>query len=135
MGKLDGKIALITGGSDGIGFATAQQFIKEGATHVYITGRRQDALNKAVKKLDSKKVTAVQGDASNLADLDKLFNLIKKEKGHLDILFANAGVYDLAPLGSITLTLKIICSTLMLKECYSLFKKHYQYLPMVDQSS
>jgi NAD(P)-dependent dehydrogenase (short-subunit alcohol dehydrogenase family) len=102
MGKLDGKIALITGGSDGIGFATAQQFIKEGATHVYITGRRQDALNKAVKKLDSKKVTAVQGDASNLADLDKLFNLIKKEKGHLDILFANAGVYDEAPLGSIT---------------------------------
>ena len=102
MGKLDGKIALITGGSDGIGFATAQQFIKEGAAHVYITGRRQDALNKAVKKLDSKKVTAVQGDASNLADLDKLFNLIKKEKGHLDILFANAGVYDVAPLGSIT---------------------------------
>jgi NAD(P)-dependent dehydrogenase (short-subunit alcohol dehydrogenase family) len=93
---------LITGGSDGIVFATAQEFTKEGAAHVFITGRRQDALNKAVKKLDSKKVTAVQGDASNMTDLDKLFDVIKKEKGHLDILFANAGVYDEAPLGSIT---------------------------------
>jgi NAD(P)-dependent dehydrogenase (short-subunit alcohol dehydrogenase family) len=102
MGKLDGKIALITGGSDGIGFATAQQFLIEGAAHVFITGRRQDALNEAVKKLGSKKVTAVQGDASNIADLDKLYDVIKKEQGHLDILFANAGIYDVAPLGSIT---------------------------------
>jgi NAD(P)-dependent dehydrogenase (short-subunit alcohol dehydrogenase family) len=102
MGKLDGKIALITGGSDGIGFATAQQFINEGADHVFITGRRQDALNEAVKKLNSKKVTAVQGDTSNLADLDNLYNVIKKEKGRLDILFANAGIYEVAPLDSIT---------------------------------
>jgi NAD(P)-dependent dehydrogenase (short-subunit alcohol dehydrogenase family) len=102
MGKLDGKIALITGGSDGIGFATAQQFLIEGAAHIFITGRRKDALNEAVKKLGSKKVTAVQGDASNIADLDKLYNVIKKEQGHLDILFANAGIYDVAPLGSIT---------------------------------
>jgi NAD(P)-dependent dehydrogenase (short-subunit alcohol dehydrogenase family) len=102
MGKLDGKIALITGGSDGIGFATAQRFLNEGAAHVFITGRRQDALNEAVKKLGSKKVTAVQGDASNLADLDRLYDVIKKEKGHLDILFANAGIFDAAPLGSIS---------------------------------
>jgi NAD(P)-dependent dehydrogenase (short-subunit alcohol dehydrogenase family) len=102
MGKLDGKIALITGGSDGIGFATAQQFLIEGAAHVFITGRRQDALNQAVKQLDNKKVTAVQGDVSNLADLDKLYDVIKKKQGHLDILFANAGIYDVAPLGSIS---------------------------------
>ena len=102
MGKLDGKIALITGGSEGIGFATAQQFLIEGAAHVFITGRRQDALNQAVKKLNSKKVTAVQGDTSNEADLDKLYEVIKNEKGHLDILFANAGIYEVAPLGSIS---------------------------------
>jgi NAD(P)-dependent dehydrogenase (short-subunit alcohol dehydrogenase family) len=102
MGKLDGKIALITGGSDGIGFATAQQFLTEDVAHIFITGRRQDALNEAVKKLGSKKVTAVQGDTSNLADLDKLYDLIKKKQGHLDILFTNAEIYDLAPLGSIS---------------------------------
>jgi NAD(P)-dependent dehydrogenase (short-subunit alcohol dehydrogenase family) len=102
MGKLDGKIALITGGSDGIGFATAQRFLNEGVAHVFITGRRQDALNDAVKKLGNKKVTAVQGDTSKLTDLDKLYDVIKKEKGHLDILFANAGIYEHAPIGSIT---------------------------------
>jgi NAD(P)-dependent dehydrogenase (short-subunit alcohol dehydrogenase family) len=98
MGKLDGKIALITGGSDGIGFATAQQFIIEGAAHVFITGRRQDALDKAVKQLDSNKVTEIQGDASNIADLDKVYDVIKKEQGHLDILFANAGIFEMASL-------------------------------------
>ena len=94
MGKLDGKIALITGGSEGIGFATAKQFLIEGAAHVFITGRRQDALNEAVKKIGNKNVTAIQGDASNMADLDKMYDVIKKEKGHLDILFANAGIYE-----------------------------------------
>lgn len=102
MGKLDGKIALITGGSDGIGFTTAQYFLKEGASHVFITGRRQNALDEAVKKLGSDKVTAVQGDTSKLADLDRLYSIIQKEAGHLDILFANAGIYDLAPLDSST---------------------------------
>ena len=102
MGKLDGKIALVTGGSAGIGFATAERFIAEGAAHVFITGRRQQALDQAVKKLGSKKVTAVQGDTSNLADLDKLYSVIKKEKGHLDILFANAGGGEFAAIGSIT---------------------------------
>lgn len=101
MGKLDGKIALITGGSIGIGFATAQRFIEEGAAHVFITGRRQEMLDEAVKKLGDKNVTAVQGDTSNLADIDNLYNVIK-QRGHLDILFANAGVADFASIGSIT---------------------------------
>src|ERR1700722_9067573 len=102
MGKLDGKVALITGGSEGIGLATAQQFIAEGADHVFITGRRQEVLDEAVKKIGSKNVTAVQGDVSNMADLDKLYSVIQKQKGRLDILFANAGIGSLAPLGSIT---------------------------------
>jgi len=84
MGKLDGKIGLITGGSDGIGFATAQHFLNEGAAHVFIIGRRQDALNEAIKKLGNKKVTAIQSDTSNLNDLDKLFDTIKNKQGHLD---------------------------------------------------
>jgi len=102
MGKLDRKIGLITGGSDGIGLATAQRFIAEGAEHVYITGRRQQALDEAVKKIGSKNVTAVRGDVSNLADLDKLYDLIKKQSGRLDIVFANAGLTEAAPLGTIT---------------------------------
>src|SRR5580704_8802165 len=99
-GKLEGKIALVTGGSTGIGFATAQRFVKEGA-YVYITGRRQPELDEAVKKIGSQ-VTAVRGDASSLADLDGLFARIKREKGRLDIVFANAGGGSFAPLGSIT---------------------------------
>jgi NAD(P)-dependent dehydrogenase (short-subunit alcohol dehydrogenase family) len=102
MGKLDGKITLITGGSEGIGFATAQRFLAEGAAHVFITGRRQEKLNEAVKELNNKKVTAVQADSANLADLDKLYDVIKKQQGHLDVIFANAGGGELSPLGSIT---------------------------------
>ncbi|CAF1362042.1 unnamed protein product [Adineta steineri] len=102
MGKLDNKIALITGGSEGIGLATAQRFIAEGAEHVFITGRRQQALEEAVKKIGKINITAVQGDASNMNDLDKLFDIIKKEKGRLDILFANAGTCLVASLGTIT---------------------------------
>jgi NAD(P)-dependent dehydrogenase (short-subunit alcohol dehydrogenase family) len=99
-GKLEGKIALVTGGNSGIGLATAQRFVKEGA-YVYITGRRQPELDQAVKAIGAH-VTAVRGDASNLADLDKLYAQIKQEKGRLDIVFANAGLGHLAPLGSIT---------------------------------
>jgi NAD(P)-dependent dehydrogenase (short-subunit alcohol dehydrogenase family) len=102
MGKLDGKIALITGGSDGIGLATAQRFIAEGAEHVFITGRRQQALDDAIKTIGSKNVTAVQGDVSNLADLDKLYGVIKEKTSRLDILFANAGIPMAAPIESIT---------------------------------
>jgi NAD(P)-dependent dehydrogenase (short-subunit alcohol dehydrogenase family) len=100
MGKLDGKIALITGGSSGIGLATAKQFVAEGA-YVFITGRRDAELAAAVKEI-GKNVTGIQGDVSKLADLDRLFAHIKKEKGRLDVLFANAGIAKYAPLGKIT---------------------------------
>jgi NAD(P)-dependent dehydrogenase (short-subunit alcohol dehydrogenase family) len=99
-GKLEGKIALVTGGNSGIGLATAQRFVKEGA-YVYITGRRQPELDRAVKTIGAN-VTAVRADASNLADLDQLYAQIKQEKGRLDIVFANAGGGIPAPLGSIT---------------------------------
>jgi NAD(P)-dependent dehydrogenase (short-subunit alcohol dehydrogenase family) len=100
MGKLDGKIALITGGNSGIGLATAKQFVSEGA-YVFITGRRDAELAAAVKQI-GKNVTGIQGDVSNLNDLDRLFAQIKREKGKLDIVFANAGVAKFAPFGTIT---------------------------------
>ena len=99
-GKLEGKVALITGGNSGIGLATAKQFVNEGA-YVFITGRREAELA-AAKKQIGKNVTAIQGDVSNLDDLDRLFAQIKKEKGKIDIVFANAGVAKYAPLGTIT---------------------------------
>lgn len=100
MGKFEGKIALVTGGTSGIGLATAQKFVNEGA-YVYITGRRQNELDKAVNQI-GKNVTGVQGDISKLEDLDKLYDIIKQEKGKLDILFANAGIGNFLPLGEIT---------------------------------
>jgi NAD(P)-dependent dehydrogenase (short-subunit alcohol dehydrogenase family) len=98
--KLEGKIALVTGGSTGIGLATAQRFVTEGA-YVFITGRRQAELDEALRKIGSN-VTGVQGDSGSLSDLDDLFERIKLEKGRLDIIFANAGGGSFAPLGSIT---------------------------------
>jgi NAD(P)-dependent dehydrogenase (short-subunit alcohol dehydrogenase family) len=100
MGKLDGKVALVTGGNSGIGLATAKRFVSEGA-YVFITGRRAEELAAAVKEI-GKNVTGVQGDVSKLADLDRLFAQIKREKGKLDIVFANAGVAKYARLGAIT---------------------------------
>ncbi len=100
-GKLEGKIALVTGGSSGIGLATAQRFVKEGA-YVYITGRRQAELDKALKTIGGNQVKAVRADASSLSDLDRLFAQIKQEKGKLDVVFANAGGGSFAPLGAIT---------------------------------
>jgi NAD(P)-dependent dehydrogenase (short-subunit alcohol dehydrogenase family) len=100
MGKLDGKIALVTGGNGGIGLATAKRFVAEGA-FVFITGRREGELAAAVKEI-GRNVTAVQGDVSNLDDLDRLFGQIKREKGKLDIVFANAGIAKYAPVGTIT---------------------------------
>ena len=91
-GKLERKIALVTGGNSGIGLATAKQFVNEGA-YVFITGRRKPELAAAVKKI-GKNVTSVEGDVSNLDDLDRLFAQIQKEKGKLDIVFANAGVAE-----------------------------------------
>src|SRR5260370_31916556 len=90
MGKLEGKSALITGGNSGIGLATAKEFVNEGA-YVFITGRRKPELAAAVKEIGSK-VTGVQGDVSNLGDLDRLFAQIKREKGKLDVVFASAGI-------------------------------------------
>ena len=103
MKKLEGKVAVITGGSSGIGLATAQRFVDEGA-YVFITGRRQSELDAAVKQIgkNNNNVTGVQGDVSNLADLDRLYATVKEQKGRIDILFANAGVGELAPLGEIT---------------------------------
>src|SRR5262245_37964621 len=100
MGKLEEKIALITGGNSGIGLATAKMFVNEGA-YVFITGRREPELAAAVKEI-GKNATGVQGDASNLGDLDRLFTQIKREKGKLNIVFANAGGAKLAALGAIT---------------------------------
>ena len=100
MGKLDGKIAVITGGNSGLGLATAERFVAEGA-YVFITGRRQDQLDAAVKAI-GRNVTGVQGDVSNLDDLDRLFATVREKKGRIDVLFANAGLGEFAPLGHIT---------------------------------
>ena len=100
MGKLDGKIALVTGGNSGIGLATAKEFVNEGA-YVFITGRRDPELARAVKEI-GRNLTGVQGDVSNLGDLDRLFAQIKQEKGKLDIVFANAGGAKFARIGEIT---------------------------------
>ena len=101
MGRLEGKVAVITGGSSGIGLATAERFVAEGA-HVFIIAREQRRLEAAVAKI-GRNVTAVQGDASNLADLDRLYAQSSEEKGRVDIVFANAGIGNqMAPLGHIT---------------------------------
>jgi NAD(P)-dependent dehydrogenase (short-subunit alcohol dehydrogenase family) len=99
-GRLDGKIALITGGSTGIGLATAREFANEGA-QVYITGRRKPELDAAAASIGPG-VTAIQGDVTKPKDLDRIYGQIGQEKGHVDIVFANAGVADQAPIGSIT---------------------------------
>jgi NAD(P)-dependent dehydrogenase (short-subunit alcohol dehydrogenase family) len=98
--KLEGKVAVVTGGNSGIGLATARRFAAEGA-HVYITGRRQAELDEAVRQV-GKRVTGVLGDVWNLADLDRLFATVKQQQSHLDVLFANAGVAVPAPLGQIS---------------------------------
>ena len=98
--RLEGKIAVITGGSSGIGLATVQRFVEEGA-YVFITGRRQSEVDVAVNQI-GKNVTGVQGDVSNLKDLDRLYDTVKQQKGRIDILFANAGIMESASLGSIT---------------------------------
>src|SRR5437879_9207236 len=100
MGKLEGKIGLITGGSSGIGLATAKRFVSEGA-YVFMTGRRDPELAAAVKEI-GRNVTGVRGDVSNLGYLDGLFARIQREKGWLDVLFANAGVAKYAPIGKFT---------------------------------
>jgi NAD(P)-dependent dehydrogenase (short-subunit alcohol dehydrogenase family) len=98
--KLEGKTAVITGGTEGIGFATATLFAKESAC-VFITGRRQKELDEAVKAIGSN-VSGVQGDVAKLADLDRLYETVAKTKGQIDIIFANAGVGEFVPFGAVT---------------------------------
>lgn len=100
MGKLEGKVAVITAATSGMALATAKLFVEEGA-FVFITGRRKDKLDEAVK-LIGKNVIGVQGDAANLADLDRLYETVKREKGKIDILFASAGIGELATLEQVT---------------------------------
>ena len=100
MGKLDGKVAVITGATSGMALATAKLFVAEGA-YVFITGRRQRQLDEAVAAI-GRNVTGVQGDASDLADLDRLYATVKKEKGRIHVLFASAGIGEFAPIGSVT---------------------------------
>lgn len=99
-GKLEDKVAVITGADSGIGLATAKRFVDEGA-YVFITGRREAELSTAVKEI-GRNVTAVRGDVAKLADLDKLYDIVRRTTGRVDIVFANAGVAEIAPLGEIT---------------------------------
>jgi NAD(P)-dependent dehydrogenase (short-subunit alcohol dehydrogenase family) len=98
--KLAGKVAVITGGNSGMGLATAERFVAEGA-HVFITGRRQAELDKAVKQI-GRNVTGIQSDVSKLADLDRLYATVKKEKGQIDVLYANAGIGEWVAVSAIT---------------------------------
>ena len=100
MGKLEGKVAVITGGSSGLALASAKRFVEEGA-YVFITGRRQEQLDDAVNQI-GRNVTSVRGDAANLDDLDRLFETVKRQKGKIDILFASAGKGEAAKLGEIS---------------------------------
>src|ERR1700736_6741124 len=100
LGKLKGKVAVITGGTTGIGLAAAKLFVREGA-YVFITGRRQKELDQAVKAIGSS-VTGVQGDVAKLADLDRLYETVGKVKGRIDIIFANAGIAEFAPFGKVS---------------------------------
>jgi NAD(P)-dependent dehydrogenase (short-subunit alcohol dehydrogenase family) len=99
-GKLTGKIAVVTGGSAGIGFGIAEHFAQEGA-RVFITGRHQTELDKAVSTIGGD-AAALRGDTTNLADLDRIYATVKAQAGHIDVLAANAGVYEFAALGEIT---------------------------------
>src|SRR6266403_2020689 len=98
--KFEGKIAVVTGGSAGIGLATAKRFVQEGMDQVFITGRGKDALDAAAAEI-GKNVTAVQGDVAKLSDLDRLYDTVKQHNRKLNIIFANAGLAKLAPFGTV----------------------------------
>ena len=128
MGKLDGKIALITGASEGIGFDTARHFIAEGA-FVFLTGRRQDKLDHAATQLGPN-AAVIQADSGKLADLDRVFTEIKQQKGKLDIVFANAGIYEQMPYDQVTEAFYDACVDINMKGVYFTIQKA---LPLMDQ--
>ncbi len=129
MGKLDGKIALVTGGSEGMGLDTAREFIREGA-FVFITGRRDAPLDRAVKELGAQSA-GIQADSGKLADLDRLYAEIKAKKGRLDVVFANAGVYEQKPQEQVTEEFYDHCVDINVKGVYFTMQKA---LPLMDQS-
>ena len=129
MAKLTGKVALITGGSEGIGFGAAQEFLKEGA-FVFITGRRQAELDKAVAEL-GKNAAGIQADAGKLADLDRMYAEIKAKKGKLDVLFANAGVYEQMPYDKVTEEFYDQCVDINTKGVYFSIQKA---IPLMDKT-
>jgi NAD(P)-dependent dehydrogenase (short-subunit alcohol dehydrogenase family) len=98
--KFEGKVALMTGGSTGIGSAAAKRFVQEGMDHVFITGRRKDVLDPAVVEI-GRNVTAVQGDVASLSDLDRLYEAVKKQNRKIDVIFANAGIAQMATFGTV----------------------------------
>src|SRR4029077_12464693 len=98
--RFAGKVAVITGGSTGMGLATAKRFVQEEMDHVFIIGRRKDALDRAVSEI-GKNVTAVQGDVASLSDLDRLYDEVRKQNRKSDVIFANAGIAQLAPFGTV----------------------------------
>lgn len=129
MGKLDGKIALITGGSEGMGFDTAREFIREGA-FVFITGRRKPELDKAVSAL-GKSAAGIQADSGTLEDLDRMYAEIKKTKGKLDVVFANAGIYEQMPYEKVTEDFYDKCVDVNTKGVFFTIQKA---IPLMDQS-
>ena len=129
MGKLDGKIALITGGSEGMGYATAQEFIEEGA-FVFITGRRKPQLDKAVQNL-GQQAAGIQADAGKLVDLDHMFAEIKQRKDRLDVVFANAGIYEQKPHPEVTEEFYDRCVDINMKGVYFTIQKA---LPLMDRT-
>ncbi len=129
MGKLDGKIALITGGSEGIGFDTAKEFLREGA-FVFVTGRRKLELAKAVDMLGENAV-AIQADAGKVEDLDTMYAEIKQKKGRLDILFANAGIYEPMPYDKVTEEFYDNCADINAKGVFFTIQKA---MPLMGES-
>ncbi len=129
MGKLDGKIALITGGSEGMGFDTAKEFLREGA-FVFITGRRKPELDKAVGQL-GENALAIQADAGKLDDLDRMYDEIKQKKGKLDVVFANAGIYEQMPYDKVTEDFYDKCVDINAKGVFFTIQKA---IPLMDKN-
>ena len=129
MGKLDGKIALITGGSEGMGFDTAKEFINEGA-FVFITGRRKAKLDQAVESLGERSA-AIQADAGKVEDLDRMYAEIKQKKGTLDVVFANAGIYEQMPYDKVTEASYDECSDINGKGVFFTIQKA---IPLMDKN-